>query len=92
MEEKRAIAELIRKCMPGVAALVQAKRRELGDAYVVECQKRGMRGEPGWFYAAEGPVAVGTPWPEALDLVCARITPTQALLLLRPLEAVNGTN
>jgi hypothetical protein len=51
--------------MPRVAALMKEKRRELGDAHVNECWKRGVVGmEPGWFFAREGALAVGAPWAD----------------------------
>jgi hypothetical protein len=47
--------------MPKVAAEV-AKRRALhGAPFVNDCIKRGMSGEPGFFFAIEGPLFVGTP-------------------------------
>lgn len=48
--------------MPGVAKLMAEKRAALGQAHVAECWKRGMAGEPGWFFAWEGALAIGTPW------------------------------
>jgi hypothetical protein len=51
------------EAMPKVAAEV-AKRRALhGTAFVNECIKRGMTGQPGYFFAVEGPLWVGTPDP-----------------------------
>ena len=72
--------------MPGVARLMAEKRRELGDAHVNECWKRGvLQGEAGWFFAREGTLAVGTPWdePELANFAAAQVTRTQALLVLR---------
>lgn len=52
--------------MPGVARLMRSKRAELGDDHVNLCWKRGVVDmQPGWFFAAEGALAVGTPWAEA---------------------------
>jgi hypothetical protein len=51
-----------RDVMPTVAKLVDAKRVEYGAAHVRECITRGMRGEPGWFYAFEGGMVQGTPF------------------------------
>ena len=73
--------------MPGVAKLLAEKRRLYGDAHVNECWKRGViDGEPGWFFAMEGTLAVGQPdndqrlaWFAGL-LKCS---PTAALLDLR---------
>lgn len=72
--------------MPGVARLVAERRRELGNAHVAECWRRGMAGEPGWFFAREGAIAIGTPWggdPVMQNFAAAQVTPTQALLVMR---------
>lgn len=71
--------------MPGVRRLVADKRKEMGDAHVAECQRRGLAGEPGWFFAREGTLAVGTPWPEIADIAGWQISSTQVLVCLRPL-------
>lgn len=80
--------------MPGVARLIAEKRRALGNEWVNTCWKNGVvQGQPGWFYAAEGALAVGTPWPDdpvITSLLSARITATQALLVIRPQEAAGG--
>lgn len=86
VEQRKAVAALVRQAMPRVARLVAEKRAELGAEYVVECQKRGMAGEPGWFFAREGPLAVGTPWPEIVDLVSWAEIPQKAILCLRSKE------
>jgi hypothetical protein len=75
--------------MPGVSKLIGEKRRVLGDAHVNECWRRGMAGEPGWFFAREGAIAIGTPWadnPILADFAAASITSTQALVVLRTLK------
>jgi hypothetical protein len=73
--------------MPGVAKLLADKRRVLGEAHVAECWKRGVvLMEPGWFFAREGPVAVGTPWDGnsvLANFAAAQVTSTQALVVLR---------
>lgn len=51
--------------MPSVSKMVASERKQLGDDHVNECWRRGMAGEPGWFFAREGVIAIGTPW--ALD-------------------------
>lgn len=66
MERKRALAELIRSAMPRTAEVVAEKRRVWGDAHVVLCQQKALAGEPGWFWAWEAGVAVGTPSREML--------------------------
>jgi hypothetical protein len=56
--------------MPGVARLIADKRAELGRDWVNLCWQRGVvEGQPGWFYAAEGGLAVGTLWVEAAQTV-----------------------
>lgn len=82
----KAIVQIIRQSMPGVMRLVAEKRREWGDAHVTECQRRGMAGEPGWFWAREGALAIGTPWddPDMWAVAGMTITPTQAQLWMRP--------
>lgn len=77
--------------MPGVARLMKEKRREMGDAHVRLCWDMGVnKGQPGWFFAREGPLAVGTCWPEVADVAGWQVTSTQAMLLLRPVEAPHG--
>jgi hypothetical protein len=75
----------MRTAMPGVARLMADKRAELGDAHVTECLMRSLAGEPGWFFAREGPIAVGTPWDDAAlaNFAAAQVTSTQALVVLR---------
>lgn len=79
---------LIREAMPGVQSVVADKRRELGDAWVTECIQRGMAGEPGWFFAREGGVAIGTPFPTddpaLVHWALRQVTSTQATVMLRP--------
>lgn len=77
VSQRKARAELIRQCMPRVARLVADKRAEFGAEHVVECQRRGMAGEPGWFFAREGALAVGTPWTAEQDPVLAAATAWQ---------------
>lgn len=83
--------------MPRVAAMMKTRRAKDGDAHVNECWRRGVvAGEPGWFFAIEGGLAVGVPaanwdwkkWPELAALPDA-VKP--ALLLLRDKEASDGT-
>lgn len=53
----------MRQAMPKVAELVAMRRQELGDAHVNRCWKHGvLLGEPGWFFAREGAICVGTPF------------------------------
>jgi hypothetical protein len=81
--------------LPKVAALMKDKRTEFGAAHVSECFRRGMAGEPDWFFAREGGVAVGTPF--AADSVLAAwqthaIKPGQALVLMRKPQVQHGAN
>ena len=71
--------------MPKVAKLIREKRVSMGDAHVNECWQRGVvKGEPGWFFAREGPLMVGVPWrPEDMVQIA---WPTEALLMLREVE------
>lgn len=88
--ERSAVFSLIREAMPTVARMVGDRRQTMGAAHVTECQRRGMAGEPGWFYAWEAGVAVGTPWPEALALLAQvdpkNAAPSKAVVVLRPVE------
>ncbi len=81
--------------MPKVQALVRDKRAEFGNAHVSECWKRGViDGEPGWFFAREGTLAVGTPWddPELANFAAKHVTATQALLMIaKPKGEAHGT-
>ena len=73
--------------MPGVARLIREKRQKLGEAHVSLCWQRGVVDmEPGWFFAREGALAVGTPWgddPVLMNFAAAQVTAKQALLVLR---------
>lgn len=76
--------------MPGVARLIREKRTAMGDAHVNLCWRRGVvEMQPGWFFAREGALAVGTPWdePELANFAAAQVTATQALVMIRPVEA-----
>lgn len=80
--------------MPGVARLLADKRAALGAEWVNTCWRRGViERQPGWFYAAEGALGVGTPWaddPVIAAYMTARFSPDQALLVLRPKDAGDG--
>lgn len=79
--------------MPGVAKLVREKRRLFGDAHVSECWRRGVLArEPGWFFAVEGSIAIGTPddderlaWFASL-----KVTPDQVLVVMKNPEVQHG--
>lgn len=93
-EARRQRLELIRRAMPRVGSLIAAQRKAMGDAHVTACQQRGMAGEPGWFYAWEAGVALGTPWPEAMAALQAADPgnefPGKALVVFRPKEERAG--
>jgi len=82
--------------MPGVAKLIAAKKAELGAEWVNTCWRRGVvEQQPGWFFASEGGLSVGTPWPDDPVLstwLAARVTPTQVLLVIQPKEQTNGAH
>lgn len=48
--------------MPMTAAFVDSLRDAFGREAIDICIKRGMRGEDGWFHAAEAGHQVGTPF------------------------------
>lgn len=77
--------------MPGVTRLLAEKRQELGALHVARCWQHGViEQQPGWFFAREGALAVGTPWPEIADIAGWQATPTQSLVILRPVEPAHG--
>lgn len=81
--------------MPGVTKLMADRRRDMGADHVTECWRKGViEREPGWFFAREGAIAVGTIWPEAADIAGWQCTPDQAVVILRPLpqEAADGAH
>lgn len=51
-----------RDVMPNVARLVDEARAKYGAEHVRQCIARGMKGEPGWFYAFENGMVQGTPF------------------------------
>lgn len=80
--------------IPGVARLIKDKRAEYGDAHVNECWRQGVvLKQPGWFFAREGALAVGTPWnePEMANFAALNVTSTQALLMIKAPEVSHGT-
>jgi hypothetical protein len=82
------------EAMPGVTKMMAEKREQFGAAWVAECWAHGVtKGEPGWFFAREGALAVGTPWDEPdMEAFGARaLRPGQALVILRqPAEGQHG--
>lgn len=76
----------MREAMPKTAQMVADKRQAWGDAHVTQCLLRGMRGEPGWFFAREAAIAVGTPWqddPEMDRWAFGSIAPGGAFVWMR---------
>lgn len=55
----------MKDAMPETADWVNKMRAQWGRPYVDDCLRRGMAGEPGYFYAVEGGRVVGTPWMKA---------------------------
>jgi hypothetical protein len=79
--------------MPGVAKLLVEKKRELGVDHVNTCWANGVvQGQPGWFFAREGALAVGVPWPAIADVAGWQVTPGQAMVWLKAPEAAHGTH
>jgi hypothetical protein len=74
--------------MPKVAQLMAERREQHGAAWVAECWKRSMQGEPGFLWAAEGPIAIGTPVDGDLVLkhyaIAAKFPGTATLVLADP--------
>lgn len=91
VRQRKAVLELVRRAMPRVAEMVEARRKTLGDEHVTRCQQRGMAGEPGWFYAREGMLAIGRIWPAAIEAEQAAMpqgidVAGTAFVVLRPKE------
>lgn len=81
--------------MPGVAKLLKEKRLLWGAEWVAKCWQMGVvQLQPGWFFASEGALMVGTLWDDAelLAVAMKAHTPTQAVLILKNPGAVNGAN
>jgi len=81
--------------MPVVTRLVREKRALFGNDHVNECWKRGvLMREPGWFFAREGSLAVGTPWdtPDMANFAALHVTSTQGLLVMREPGGAHGTD
>ena len=94
-EEAPARWDCLPSQMPGVVALIADKRRQMGADWVNECWRRGaLGGEPGWFFAGEGSLMIGTLWDDAAVVAFAsqRISRTQALIVLKPKEAADGAH
>jgi hypothetical protein len=92
MEKKESPFAWMTTAMPGVAANIADKRRTWGDAHVTQCLRRGLKGEPGWFFAREGVVAVGTPWdqPEMANSAAAYVSGSACLVFMRMPEGASS--
>lgn len=73
--------------MPGVAKLM-AEYKAANPEHVAECWRRGMAGEPGYFFAREGALIIGTPWdldkPDIVFLIAAQQAHDGPLVVMRP--------
>lgn len=67
-KERQALNALIRQAMPKVLPLMETHRKNMGAEHVQECQRKGMAGQPGWFYARQGVITIGAPWQEVWDI------------------------
>lgn len=83
--------------MPQVVAMLRSKRNEGLGAHIDLCWRRGVvEGRPGWFYASEGGVHVGTLSVEAAQQVLEQLEATQPgqsvapLLVLRAVGTGDG--
>lgn len=70
--------------MPGVVKLIDEKRKAFGSPWVNHCWKQGMAGQPGFFYAREGALAIGTPM--CAEDITLQLSTTQAYvsMLVKP--------
>lgn len=78
--------------MPGVVAQLREYREAGEGAHLDECWRKGVvGGAPGWFFAVEGPISLGTPFeaaPTARDAMVSRARAQGgACLVLAPLPA-----
>ena len=97
MDKKNEAAgkfDWVPEAMPGVARLVAEKRRSYGAVHVKRCWAKAMAGEPGWFFAREGAIAIGTPWddPMLANFAALNVTSTQALVVMREPEVGDGSH
>lgn len=82
--------------MPGVSKLMAEKRAQYGAEHVKQCWHRSVvLGEPGWLYAREGPISIGTPFegdPALSEAALPNYTRTQAILIMRNPEHGHGAH
>lgn len=79
--------------VPGVVGQLREWRQAGEGDHLNECWRRGVvRLEPGWFFAREGAICIGTPWVEADEMLrgWARLQweSVGMLLVLAPLPVV----
>ena len=95
-EEKKGRWDWLPTAMPGLAKLMAEKRREFGAAHVSACWNRGViKGEPGWLFAREAALSVGTPPAgdaDVLALAFSDLYATQAFLYMKTPEVADGTH
>lgn len=93
-EERKARWDWLPAAMPGLAALMAEKRKTMGAAHVAECWKRGViNREPGWLFAREAALSVGTPPAGDAQLIALAFSDqfaTQAFLYIREPEVQHG--
>lgn len=92
-----ALYKALTPLLPGLGVLIQEKRKLWGNKWVGECWRRGVvEGEPGWFFARQGSVSVGTPPScdaDLLGLAFSEAFATQTFLyILAPKDGPNGTH
>lgn len=86
MSEKKQSWGWLPEQMPGVQARIVELRKQFGADHVSLCWRRGVvEREPGWFFAREGALAVGTPWDDPLvaNFAALNVTASQALVVIR---------
>ena len=78
--------------MPRVARLMAEQREQWGAEHVALCWRRGvLEHQSGWYFAREGPIAVGVPWdhPDLVNFAALSAAVNGALLMMRPPEGAN---
>lgn len=91
-EEDRQL-KMIRERMPKVYDAIKLRAGEVGnDAYALV--RRGIRGEPGCFYASENGLKVGTYWAVSLPTDVAELVARYgvALVCMWPGTAKEGVD
>jgi hypothetical protein len=73
----------LRLTMPQTAKWVEERRAEYGAAFVNDCLKRAVAGEPGLFYAIEGGQVIGA----GLTFAAFMAQPAGSVIKALPLAA-----